>query len=177
MRRPAWPMLLFAVAVAAIAAAGCNAYAPVPDHPAYDIEVRPIFMAHCARCHGAGGTLNVATEPTGPDAAVLPSITSGLTQFTTSGPYLTQFDTTGDCSSPMPTNCMPGAGQYYPLIYSLTQEHSDQTQAMPPPPASRLNDWELGVIANWKKNPICSNSVNPDPSLCPSGPGVFVASP
>jgi hypothetical protein len=171
-------MLFFAVAGAAIAAAGCNAYAPVPDHPAYDIEVRPIFMAHCARCHGAGGALNIATEPTGPDAAVLPSISGSLlTQFTTNGPWLTQFDTTGDCAATTPTNCRPGAGQYYPLIYMTTQYTADQPEAMPPPPASRLNDWELGVIANWKKNPICSNSANPDPALCPSGPGIFVASP
>jgi hypothetical protein len=151
-----------AVAGAAFAAAGCNSYASVPDHPAYDLEVRPLLMAHCGRCHGAGGNLNVATEPTGPDAAVLPSIADSVSGGGFIGPYVTKFDTS------------TGAGAFSDLINSTTHEAANAALAMPPPPASRLDDWALGVLANWAKNPVCSNSPNPDTTLCPGGPGVYM---
>jgi hypothetical protein len=154
--------LFFALAGAALAGAGCNSYASVPEHPAYDLEVRPLLMAHCGRCHGAGGNLNVAREPTGPDAAVLPSIADTVAGGGFVLPYVTRFDTD------------TGAGLYAGRISDTTHEAADGVKAMPPPPASRLDDWALGVLANWAKNPICSNSPNPDTTLCPGGPGKYV---
>ena len=173
MRSPAWPMLLFVAAGAAVAA-GCNAYPPVPASPAYDTEVRPLLMVHCVRCHGAGGTLNAPTEPTGPNAPTLPSISGSgvLDAFNLLALYFDQFDTTGDCTSATPTNCKNGAGPSAGLIKMFVQPTEKPPLFMPPAPAPPLNEWELGVINNWAANPICSNSANFDPNICPNGPGV-----
>ncbi|HXJ20815.1 MAG TPA: hypothetical protein VMT03_11340 [Polyangia bacterium] len=149
---------LVAVAGAAVALGGCEAYPAIPQNPAYDIEVRPILMVHCARCHGAGGNLNTATEPTGPDAAVLPSL-----QSATTAPYMTFFGTDGDKA---------GAGTDAPTIGAVVHLARNASEAMPPPPAPQLDDWTLGVLTNWAKNPICSNSANPDPSIC-KYPGAY----
>ena len=159
MRSPAWPMLMVAVAGAAIAATGCTAYPAAPAQPAYDIDVRPIFMAHCVRCHGAGGNLNVPTEPTGPDAAVIPSISDPTVQamFFAFNLYLDQYASAAGMAT---------------TIGSSVLESATGVTAMPPAPAPRLNDWERGVVINWSKHPICSNSANPDPAICPPDAGM-----
>jgi hypothetical protein len=159
--------VLFAVAFAA-AAAGCDAYPDPPLHPAYDLDVRPILMAHCVRCHGAGGMLNVPTEPTGPNAPTLPSLTQLLPAFP-NAPYLDRFENNGNSL---------GAGATFATISSTAHLASDAVEAMPPLPAPRLNAWELGVIANWAKDansPVCSNSPNPDLTICPLGPGTYAS--
>src|SRR5450432_1787056 len=48
--------LVFPIAFAALALAGCEE--PVPATPTFAHDVLPIFRASCVRCHGAGGTLN-----------------------------------------------------------------------------------------------------------------------
>lgn len=172
MRTAGWPMILGALAVAAIAGAGCNSTAPIPAEPAYDTDVRPILMAHCVRCHGAGGSLNVATEPTGPDAAVLPSIAGSVGSFKALPTYFDQFGTTGTCTADTngnyPADCRLGASIYATTMPSYIHAATNLPEAMPPPPAPRLDDWALGVIDAWaKESPvICSHA--PSSSLCPA---------
>jgi len=176
MRSPAWPMLMVSLAGAAIAAGGCTAYPAAPSNPAYDLDVRPILMAHCARCHGAGGTLNVPTEPTGPNAPTIPSVKGYETAFAGYSLYVTQFNDSGNCmldaNGNLPPDCKFGAGtMYVKTISNSVDPVATAPTAMPPAPAPRLNDWEVGVIQNWAKNPICSNSLTPDLAICPHGPG------
>ncbi len=174
MRSPAWPMLMVAAVGAAIAGAGCTAYPAAPTDPAYDVDVRPVLMAHCARCHGAGGNLNVPLEPTGPQAPPIPSVSGLQGPFLAYDLYVTQFndtDCTPDSSGNVPSDCKFGAGGFHATIASSVDPATKPPLAMPPAPAPRLNDWEVGMLQNWAKNPVCSNSAVPDPAICPNGPG------
>lgn len=152
-------------AVALFGLAACNATtASVPDQPAYDLDVRPILMAHCARCHGAGDALNVPTEPTGPGAPPIPSV-AGMPAdtFNALNFYLDRYDNDGtkigakNASGSFATTVGPGA-KPPPVL-------------MPPAPAPKLTDWEADVLLAWAKNPICSNSDGTS-DLCPNGPGM-----
>jgi hypothetical protein len=160
-------MLLCALAGVAIAGAGCDSMGgPIPAQPAYDSEVRPLLMAHCVRCHGAGGMLNLPTEPTGPNAPTIPSVADPNTQqgFTAVyNLYLNQFD-----NSPGKN----GAAGMAKILGVYVKDSAKPPTFMPPAPAQPLDDWAIGVLDNWGLNPICSNSPNPDPSICPNGPGL-----
>ena len=164
--------LVFVLLAAALAfgglAAGCSA--PTPASPSYEADVRPIFLAHCVRCHGGGGTLNVTHVPSGPDAALLPA-----TESAPNNGYLNQFFDSGDCTltdaGALPTTCHRGAqseatnGNLHIYLHSAI--------VMPPPPAPRLDDWELKVVDAWlaAKPPVCSNSPTPDAAICPADGG------
>jgi hypothetical protein len=152
-------------AVALLGLASCSTtVASAPSQPAYDSDVRPILMAHCARCHGAGDSLNVPTEPTGPDAAVQPSIAGNAAAFKALNLYFERYD---DDTPKL------GARSSSPLIVSSVDGtyKPSQPQAMPPAPAPPLSDWEIDVLKAWKNNPICSSDPSPDPAICPKGPG------
>jgi mono/diheme cytochrome c family protein len=159
--------LLFgaAWALGGLSATGCQP--PVPASPSFEADVRPIFMSHCVRCHGAGpdgGAINTATQPTGPDAAGLASETVDGQTMPTSPYYLNEYD------PPNRTGAYFLAKSANGLL--LTEKiHGVLQPPMPPPPAPLLNDWELKVIDAWILNPICSNSPNPDPSICPPDAG------
>ena len=118
------PLTIVSVAVlAAIALSACEP--PVPANPSYATDVRPIFLAHCVRCHGAGGTLQF-----GPDAGTRKPLQC----------YLDIYDDVGDCTSD-PTNCKRGAlfcAAYIPSIFAT----------MPPAPAT-INSWEREVLTRW----------------------------
>jgi hypothetical protein len=157
-----------ALALGALAV-GCGP--PVPASPSYEANVRPIFMSHCVRCHGAGGTLNQAYEPTGPDAALLASDPTKPLKC-----YLNQYPDTG-CTpgdGGIPATCHRGASSCATMPYGIgVRVHGGPPLGpMPPSPAPRLDDWELKVVDAWILNPICSNATNPDPTICPADSGV-----
>jgi hypothetical protein len=159
--------LLFGAAIAVGGlAAGCGP--PVPVSPSYEADVRPIFISHCVRCHGAGGTLNQAREPTGPDAAPLAS-DSALRQLLSC--YLNQFADTNCAVSDAggSGSCHRGAQTWAALANGIGARLRGIPPGpmMPPPPAPPLNDWELKVVNAWLANPVCSNSATPDPTICP----------
>ena len=146
----AWlPALLAALAVVA----GCAPpEASVPAAPSYAADVHPIFLAHCVRCHGAGGSLNTARDPKGgADAGPLPGA-GGTPELA----YLGQYEDSGDCTDPSSRACHHGA------YFMATQTVDLQTYLhppanfppMPPPPAPRLDDWELKVVDRWLANPL-----------------------
>jgi hypothetical protein len=146
--------LLFGAAIAVGLAAGCGP--PVPVSPSYEADVRPIFMSHCVRCHGAGGMINQAHEPTGPDAAPLPSDPVKPLNC-----YLNQYaDTncTADDAGVVPANCHKGAQTWAaPTVNGLpgigARLRGTPPSPMPPPPAPPLSDWELKVVNAWLANP------------------------
>lgn len=142
----------------------------VPASPSYEADVLPIFLSHCVRCHGAGGTLNQARQPTGPDAAPLASDPAA-----TANCYLNQYENTG-CTvndAGAAPNCHVGA------LYWATAPNgigprvhgSSPLGPMPPAPAPLLDDWELKVVDAWIANPICSNGSTTS-SICSSDSGV-----
>jgi hypothetical protein len=158
-------------AAALTLAAGCTVAPAIPSQPAFDTDVRPIFLAHCTRCHGAGpdgGALNTTSTPNW----------DGSPNCTTSpiGPNLMVYcalDSSGN--KVCPPTAAAGAGFYATLKvdgigYVLHDSYGTCTQ-MPPPPAPQLDAWELAVVDAWTAEqpmPICSRSSNPDPSLlCP----------
>jgi hypothetical protein len=128
-------LLAFAGALALTALSACSP--EVPAAPTYTKDVAPILDAHCVRCHGAGGTLNMYPFPV--YGAVQPPTRC----------YLQTYDDAGDCSAGS-TTCQLGAKSCAGLIaaYALSGTVAAKT-LMPPPPSDPLNDWEKGVLTNW----------------------------
>jgi len=147
MKTTGLPILL--LALAAGGAVGCQP--AVPANPSYAADVHPIFLSHCVRCHGAGGTLNQARDPQGgADAGPLASAGGTPNQA-----YLGQYEDSGDCSgddNPTPP-CHLGAHTMATSKQLQFYLHDDALP-MPPPPAPRLDDWELKVVDAWTANPI-----------------------
>ena len=151
-------------AVALFGLASCSTtVTSAPSQPVYDSDVQPILMAHCARCHGAGDSINVPTEPTGPDAAVEPSIANSAAALKSTNIFLDRYSSDGTKT-----------GAYIArATFSIVLPPKAQGQLlMPPPPAPGLSDFELDVLKAWAAGPgLCSNDPNPDKSVCPNGPG------
>jgi hypothetical protein len=90
--------------------------------------------------------------------------------------WLDQYGNTGLCTATSTATfpCRFGAltwatGETVGLI-----ERANTTLPMPPPPAPILDEWERKVVDTWiaeKPTPICSNSANPDPTICPPDAG------
>ena len=163
MRRPASlpspPCGTFLPVLAGLAGAlvalgsGCAPPEPaVPAAPSYAVDVRPLFVAHCVRCHGAGGTLNQALNPNGgADAGPLPSVGGRPAEA-----YLGQYDDSGDCTTQTPA-CHRGAHYMATQPSNLLHLYLHPPAgfpSMPPPPSPRLDDWELKVVDAWLLNPL-----------------------
>jgi hypothetical protein len=131
VRRIGWPALVV------LALVGCEK--PVPATPTYEVDVLPIFMAHCVRCHGAGGKLNA--DPRSVEPAPPP------------GGYLDHYDDPTDCTLdamglPPPT-CEHGALHEAEVGLIKVYLHGPINPMMPLAPAARLDPWDLEVIDNW----------------------------
>jgi mono/diheme cytochrome c family protein len=176
---------LTAIALSLGAAPACSQ--AVPAAPSYQIDVRPIFLAHCTRCHGDGiadgGSLNNAHEPTGPYDAAAP-LKSDPLDLKFEPLYLTQYADSGNCTrldgGAWDPSCHFGAltaatSPPAPLPNFNLSKRLHGTlgggTTMPPAPAAMLDDWELRVVDAWIANPICPDARNPDVALCPAGVG------
>jgi mono/diheme cytochrome c family protein len=167
-------LLTAGAAALTLGAAGCTIAPAVPANPAFDTDVRPIFLAHCTRCHGAGpdgGTFNTAA---------VPNFDRGLTCPSTTGPNLMVYCALDSYGNKVcPPNPGAGAGFYATLkgsgLQTVLHEASGTCLQMPPPPAPSLDEWELAVVDAWvagashnNGQAVCSHSSNPDPALlCP----------
>lgn len=112
--------------------------------PSYATDVRPIMLAHCVRCHGAGGTLQGD-----PDAYPLGSPPPGYNTGSAALCYLDEFDDrdcTDDGDGGVSANCKRGA-KYCAVFLE------GKLPVMPPPPAT-INEWERDVLLRWGKSPM-----------------------
>jgi hypothetical protein len=116
------------ILVLALAAGACEPEKPAM--PSFAVDVGPILASHCVRCHGAGGTLQ--GEPGDPLGA--PTVC-----------HFNIYDDVGDCNAD-PTTCQTGAKTCSAIFEAYLP-------SMPPPPAAKLNAWELDVLRTWAKNP------------------------
>jgi hypothetical protein len=137
---------------------GCGARM-VPATPSYEADVRPIFLARCVRCHGAGGTLNADLGNVPPPPP---------------GPYLDHFEDR-DCAPAQdggarPDTCQLGAFSTSSIIGEVILASAGSLR-MPLSPAPPLDDWQTAVIERWVMDPICSSAPVPDPTICPPGTG------
>ncbi|HEV3031118.1 MAG TPA: hypothetical protein VG319_05710 [Polyangia bacterium] len=124
---------------AALAAALFSCQEPVPKTPTFEVDVKPIFQAHCVRCHGAGGTLNA--DPRAFEAVPPPN------------GFLGQYDDKVSCAldatGNIPANCLRGALSEAKDGYLAYYLHTKSVIRMPMSPSGPLAPWELDVIDNW----------------------------
>ena len=67
MRGTTVSLIALAGLAAVLGGAGCvESSGDEPINPTYSHQIKPLMEAHCIRCHGAGGTLNL--DPDIPDA-------------------------------------------------------------------------------------------------------------
>jgi len=131
-------MLKALLAVPLVLAGGVVACTPaVPAKPTYDNDVRPIFVAHCVRCHGADDMLHAM-------------VVNGILRPPRAC-YLQRYETTGDCTTtPIdPAVCKNGAGSEVCRGLIPSYIRGMGTVPMPPPPSDPLTDWEIEVITRW----------------------------
>jgi hypothetical protein len=129
-------LLLLGLGLAGLAI-GCGP-PPGPDKPSFATDVKPIMMAHCVRCHGAGGTLNADPSLTGEYKGKAPKL-SFLDTY--------DFDKDSLCRTPSGTVCQ-GAKVAATSFNSYLKIFPDETR-MPPLPADKLSDVQVDLLLRW----------------------------
>jgi hypothetical protein len=129
------------VFVAAFALVGCQE--PLPGQPTYTTEIKPLFEAHCVRCHSPDGV----DGGTGQDPrSVLPT---DMPQQS----YLNMFADTGDCDldgNAIPTTrCWRGAHYEATMGPMSGYLHTTSSFRMPLAPSEPLTSWELALVDKW----------------------------
>jgi len=151
------PRYAYFLSAAACGLAACSSPSdpPVPDMPTYAADVRPIFVSHCTRCHGDGGTLNAAPNPDGtPNTVGKPLVC-----------YLSMYDDTGDCTADggvLDPSCKRGAHYCGTGVGSPPVSYLDtyvlmlmqDEGGMPPLPWPALGARDKEVIRRWLQDPI-----------------------
>jgi mono/diheme cytochrome c family protein len=116
---------------------------PIPAAPTFEVDIKPIMLAHCVRCHGAGGTLNA--DPRTVDHTPPPR------------GYLDHFDDQGDCTLQPDLTLLPsckwGALTEHNVIKLFIHLRKDQGR-MPPPPSDGLSDRQIEILDRWVANPL-----------------------
>ena len=120
-----------------------------PAMPTFAKDVGPIFMAHCSRCHSSSGLVG--------DPAMFPlgGRPKGYNTATPSYCHLDRYDDAGtDCvTTQTPPGCSMGAHTCV-MFFKPTLLTYIKNDIMPPPPAPKLDDWELEVVESWLNNPL-----------------------
>jgi hypothetical protein len=114
---------------------------PGPDKPSFATDIKPIMLAHCVRCHGAGGTLNKDPDIVGAYHGMAPI-----------NLYLDTYDKPTNC--PYPTGCT-GAKDGASTFKGFLTVSGDLR--MPPKPADPLSDTQIELVLRW------ASKMPPDP--------------
>ena len=147
---------VFALVGAVPAACDDKPVAPViPEMPSYAVDVQPIFVANCVRCHGANGMLNDGLNADGTPSNVGPPAVC----------YLSNYEDQGDCSEAGVNALACKRGAHYcalpmggdpPMsyieVYAVTLTQAEG--GMPPLPLPALAARDKEVIRRWLQNPI-----------------------
>jgi hypothetical protein len=128
----------------------------VPSTPSFDVDIKPIMLARCVRCHGGGDCVQ------------------GEKGLTATNGFFDHYEDRGQCGadggafSPPVANdpcltmsCRRGLRYYVDQIGGsvLTWDinyriHLDNSSRMPPPPATKLTDRQFEILGRWFANPI-----------------------
>jgi hypothetical protein len=134
---------LMLVAGALALLVGCQE--PVPGQPTYTTDLKPLFEAHCVRCHSADGV----DGGTGQDPrSILP----------TDQPvsHLDSYADVGDCSldgaATATVPCVRGAYFEATLGPMSAYLHMTSSLRMPLAPSEPLTSWELSLVDKWIAN-------------------------
>jgi hypothetical protein len=120
----------------ALLAIGCGP-PPGPDKPSFATDIRPIMLAHCVRCHGAGGKLNADPDSIG-------------AMYRNKAPNALFLDTFEDPSNCPVASCQ-GARKGAPFFANFLPGMGDDR--MPPKPSDPLSDTQIELVLRWAKNP------------------------
>jgi hypothetical protein len=117
---------------------------PIPLQVTWEPTIRQVFAAHCVRCHGAGGTLNID-----------PEVYGGTDSPTLA--YLDHLQDQGDCTLDPVTMSVPDSCKRGALFVKDTIKLYVETTGsmrMPPAPSAPLTDYERDLILKWVDNPL-----------------------
>ena len=131
-------VLVLGFVLGSLGALGCGEN-PVPARPTYSRDIAPLMTAHCVRCHGAGGTLNLDPDSTQYDAMDK----RATYEKAPNNGYLTQLADT----APGKLGLMSYATTARPLMDAALPY-------MPPPPAPPLTDYEHETLIRWLNDPL-----------------------
>jgi len=136
-------VLALAIGGAALTSSLSGCTPEVPAHPTWEADVHPILQARCERCHS---TQVITAQGSAQRSDLIASKEIGAP--TTSFDYATTAD--------LPTNVMVGITtitQFWKGALTgkdnflrLPDENSNR---MPPIPATRLEDWQIDTIERW----------------------------
>jgi len=131
--------LLLGLGLAALAgfAIGCSP-PPGPDKPSFATDIKPIMLAHCVRCHGAGGTLNKDPMMTGDFKGEAPK-SAFLDTY--------DFGENNTCKTPVGTPCQ--GAKIAATTFSAYLKPVQEGSRMPPPPADKLSDVQVDLLLRW----------------------------
>jgi hypothetical protein len=115
---------VFLVLVAAPGLSACGA--DVPANPTWANDVRPLMVARCIRCHDT----TQRGDPLSLSGAV------ALDSF--------NYENFTDIPGPVVTLLQMQVG-----LVSL-----DTSSRMPPPPAAKLQDWQIETLQHWCNHPM-----------------------
>ena len=130
-------VLLGLLALAALA--GCEN--DVPDFPTYERDIKPLMGAHCIRCHGAGGMLNLD-----PDSMKVLGVMAPIN---------------GNFTLLHNTGMQTGLLNYTAATTGGVARMDTFLPQMPPAPAPKLTLWEHDLLVKWVNDPIVEDPSQP----------------
>lgn len=130
MKNPITRSMLLAIVALGLPACGPS----VPANPTWQKDIYPLMVSRCIRCHNDPGSIDPLT------AKLVPAWGNKVPLL--GGTILVNFNYPTLPNPVPPTWMLMGA--------SVTK---GAPYIMPPPPAEKLDDWEIETIQNWVKSP------------------------
>ncbi|MES1157688.1 MAG: hypothetical protein ABUL67_01185 [Haliangium ochraceum] len=126
--------VLWAAGAAAAGLSGCGPVVPVS--PTWKDDIRPMMIARCIRCHDNPGRVDPVSMKQKGTIAIIPPPVLGY-NFN----YVNFTDIPADNLAILVRAPAAVTKPNTPLNF------------MPPPPAEKLEDWEIETLSNWAYSP------------------------